>query len=95
MQNAPLESGCEGFGLMLSMAPSRSVTREPQCTEHSVQVVGMTFTLPPDKGALDFVIRCHRAGSGIRHIALSRAVTIARESAQSRNWARTRCDVTP
>jgi hypothetical protein len=56
---------------MLSTTPSRTVTREPQCTEHSVQVEGMILTSPADEGALDFVIRHHRARSGNGHIALS------------------------
>jgi hypothetical protein len=36
-----------------------------------VQVEGMILTSPADEGALDFVIRHHRARSGNGHIALS------------------------
>lgn len=46
MQKAPLDSGCAGLGLMPSTTPWRTWTSEPQCTEHSVQVDGTTFTSP-------------------------------------------------
>src|SRR6185437_5530217 len=52
MQNAPLDSGCAGLGLMSSTTPSRTETSEPQCTEHSVQVDGTTFTSPARAGAV-------------------------------------------
>src|SRR5579864_657329 len=52
MQNAPWDSGCAGLGLMSSTTPSRTETSEPQCTEHSVQVDGTTFTSPAAAGAV-------------------------------------------
>ncbi len=52
MQNAPLDSGCAGLGLMSSTTPSRTWTSEPQCTEHSLQVEGTTFISPDAVAAL-------------------------------------------
>jgi hypothetical protein len=39
MQNAPFEYGCSGFGAMSVTRPFSTVTRVPQHTEHSQQVL--------------------------------------------------------
>src|SRR5262249_46652986 len=48
MQNAPLETGCAGLGLIDSMTLSRTWISEPQCTEHSLQVLGTIVASPTD-----------------------------------------------
>jgi hypothetical protein len=49
-QNAPLEPGWSGLGLILVTDPSSTVTSEPHRVEHSQQVVGKTWVsvvMPP------------------------------------------------
>src|SRR6516165_11126482 len=42
MQNAPFEYGCSGLGAIPVTRPSRTVSSEPQQTEHSQHVLGYT-----------------------------------------------------
>ena len=46
MQNAPLEYGWSGFGAMSVTRPPSTVTRVPQHTEHSQQVLANIFAAP-------------------------------------------------